>query len=111
VSRHRGRVCVALAAKMQQQFPFTEFLDMNREVVRVPLLWEAANLYPALGCYRTDTTYDCWRWEGWCKGVREDGTHYNMWHVGGYTTMTELIRPGELTIGTDGEVTIEKPAT
>lgn len=74
MSRHRGRVCVALAAKMQKQFPFTEFVGMNREVVRVPLLWEAANLYPALGCY---------------------------------TTMTELIRPGNLTIGADGEVTFE----
>lgn len=107
MARHRGRVVRALAAKLQAQFPAIVFLDVDRQTREIPLRWLPEQLYPATGAYRTDTRLDCWRWEGWAQGVKEDGSTYSAWAVGGYTRMSDLIRPGELTIAADGEVTIE----
>lgn len=113
MSNKRGRVCVALAKKLQAQFPSImvgsgSIFDKAPRVI--PLLWLPENLFPATGAYRTDWRQDCWRWEGFGHGLRDDGTTYPTWTVGGYTTMTDLIKPGTLTIHEDGEVTNDKGA-
>lgn len=106
VGRQPGRVCVALARKLQEQFPEKRLRDpANETEIVIPLLWTADHLWPATGYYRTDRRADCWRWEGMARAVRPDGTTWNAGSVGGYTTMTDLCRPGDLTWHPGGEIT------
>jgi hypothetical protein len=111
-SRLPGRVCVALAKKLQAQFPSIR-LEGNAFDDTPPTLiqleWPADRLYPATGSYRTDVRLDCARWEGFGLAVRPDGTRWTFWSIHGYTKMSDLIGPGTLTIHPDGEVTNKRP--
>lgn len=96
--RRRGRVCQKLAALLQENFPMKGDLALT---------WSAEWLYPATGAYRTNQMLDCWRWEGCARHYRPDGTWFVALDVGGYTTMTELIKAKQLRIDSTGEVTPE----
>lgn len=109
VDRKSGRVATKLAAKLQATMPERVFKAAGGETRRVPLLWKPENLYPATGAYRTNGQMDCCRWEGCVLAVRADGTTYPHTSVHSYETMTDLIRPGGLSIGADGEVTRTAP--
>jgi hypothetical protein len=100
-----GRLRVALAEKLQAQFPSLSVQGPDGSITVIPLLFEAEKLYPATGYYRTDSRADVWRWEGTVQGVRADGRTFNLQGIGGYTTMTELCRKGDLTWHPDGEIT------
>lgn len=94
--RRRGRVCQKLAELLQKNFPARGELALT---------WDAAWLRPATGAYRTNQMLDCWRWEGEARHYRADGSYFVAVEVGGYTTMTELIKAEKLKIHADGEVT------
>lgn len=96
IVRRHGRVRQKLAALLQENFPRKGDLSLT---------WSAEWLYPATGAYRTNQRLDCWRWEGAARHYRPDGTWFVALCVGGYTTMTELIKARELRIDGTGEVT------
>lgn len=96
--RRRGRVCQKLAALLQKSFPKKGTLALT---------WSADWLYPATGAWRTNTMLDCWRWEGYARHYREDGSYMTVMEVGSYTTMTELIKADRLCISPDGSVWAE----
>lgn len=92
-----GRVRVKLAAKLQENFPTYGGLEIT---------WSADQLYPAQGAWRTNTNIDCWAWNGFAKHYREDGSSFPVLSVGGYTTMSALLRAEKLTLDVyTGEVT------
>lgn len=95
-----GRVRRALAALLQKSFPDTS--------AGLKLTWEAEQVYPATGRYRTDWRLDCARWEAFARHYRDDGTYFNVWSVHSYATMTELIKCKALEMSPDGEIS---PAT
>lgn len=106
-----GRVRVALAKKLQAQFPSVTFAEYRGgPKTTIPMRWLPEHLYPSTGFYRTNSSADCARWEGSALGVREDGSTYTMRGVYGWQTMSDLIKPGDLTLHADGQVTNESTA-
>lgn len=104
--RKPGRVCVALAKKMQENFPELHYKDFDREW-SIKLTWLPENFFPARGYYRTDYRADCARWEAAAVVIREDGSRYTHSVVQGYTRMSDLIKKGDLVWHSDGEITLE----
>ena len=91
-----GRVRAKLAALLQKSFP--------EGAGGLSLTWEADQLYPATGRYRTDWRMDCARWEGFARHYRPDGTFWTVFSVHSYFPMSELIRASSLIISSTGEI-------
>jgi hypothetical protein len=82
-----GKVRKALAKLLQKSFP---------EHNGLALTWEPENIYPATGYWRTDPYVDCFRWEGFGRHYRQDGTYFTLVSLGSYETMTELCKAKKL---------------
>lgn len=95
-SKQPGRTRQKLAKLLQENFPVS--------AGGLALTWEASDLHPATGAYRTNVMLDTWRWEGYARHYRPDGSHWMVLSVGSYTPMTELIKSKHLAISRDGEV-------
>ena len=93
-----GATRLKLAALLQKSFFF---------FCIHPLTWDPDHLFPAQGRYRSDKNIDCYRWTGYAKYVRPDGTSFTMVSVGSYSTMTSLIKAKELFMSDSGEVYAE----
>jgi len=93
-----GRVREKLAALLQKSFPDKDGFALT---------WRAEWLYPATGSYRTNYMLDCWRWEGFARHYRPDGSYMTMMSVGSYETMSALIKADKLTISGADEVVPE----
>lgn len=95
MARNPGRICVKLAKLLQASFPVQGSLALT---------WSAEWLYPATGAYRTNQMLDVYRWEGFARHYREDGSYMTVVSVGSYETMTNLVKFNTLTISASGEV-------
>lgn len=92
--RKFGRTREKLAELLQKSFP-----DHNG----LALTWKPDWLYAATGAYRS-RGIDCYRWEGFGRHVRSDGTSFAVMSVGSYITMTELIKAKRLRISGSDEI-------
>lgn len=88
---HVGRVRIALAERIER-----ELAERGYEV-RV----DPSKLYPALGRWRTDTSFDVKRWTGSIERRYEPTGRWLPFHVSSWDTMSDCVREKEwhVTVG------------